>query len=195
MNNDISLAVKILNMGGIIIFPTDTAFGIGCRIDNIAAIEKLFKIRKRPIAQATPVLVSDKEMAKKYLLPFDKKVEEELMDKYWPGALTIVLAAKLDLVPSLVRGGGDNLGVRVPASDTILEIIKNVGVPLLGPSANFHEDPTPFSIQDLNKDLTRYVDFIVNGKTSSKLTSTVIDCSKNPWEILRTGAVSININK
>lgn len=193
MNNDINLAVKILNMGGIIIFPTDTAFGIGCRIDKKVAIEKLFKIRKRPLNQATPVLVSDKDMARKYLLDIPQKVETELMDKYWPGALTIVLPAKVDLVSPLVRGGEKNLGVRVPANETILEIIKHVGVPILGPSANFHGDPTPYSIGDLNQELMRYIDFIVNGQTSTGKTSTVIDCSKKSWKILREGAVSINI--
>lgn len=193
MNNDIGIAVKILNMGGIIIFPTDTAFGIGCRIDKKDAVKKLFEIRKRPQDQATPVLVSDKKMAKDYLFTIDKKVEKDLMDKYWPGALTIILPAKKDLVPDLVRGGGNNLGVRVPANDTILEIIKQVGVPILGPSANLSGEQTPYSIEDLNTNLTRYVDFIVNGECVFKKASTVIDCSKNPWQILRQGVVSVNI--
>jgi len=65
MNDQIGQAVKILNQGGIVIFPTDTAFGIGCRIDNENAIQRLFKIRKRPQSQAVPVLVSDLGMAKK----------------------------------------------------------------------------------------------------------------------------------
>jgi len=100
---------NILNKGGIIIFPTDTAFGIGCRIDNQKAVEKLLKIKKRPLNQPTPVLVSNLEMAKKYIESIPKGVEEKLIRKFWPGALTIILKAKENLVPELVRGGGENL--------------------------------------------------------------------------------------
>jgi L-threonylcarbamoyladenylate synthase len=194
MDSEINKAIDILNNGGIIIFPTDTAFGIGCRIDKPQSIQKLFDIRKRPLEQATPVLVSGIEMARKYLREIPQKVETELIDKYWPGGLTIILPANKELVPSLVRGGGENLGVRMPNNKTLLEIIEKVGVPLLGPSANFHSEPTPFIFSDLNINLTKQVDYVLDGQINSKTTSTVIDCSVDPWKILRLGSVSININ-
>jgi len=193
MNNQITEAVKVLNQGGIVIFPTDTAFGIGCRIDNLNAVQKLFKIRKRPESQAVPVLVSDLEMVKKYVKEIPENVVQDLVKSYWPGALTMVLKANKKTVSSFVRGNGETVGLRMPDQPTILEIIKKVGVPILGPSANFHGENTPYEFEDLNPKLVSLVDYIVKGECSIKKASTVIDCTKVPWRILRQGAISVNI--
>lgn len=184
-------AIRILKSGGIGIFPTDTAFGIGCRIDNEDAVRRLFKLRRRPERQATPVLVGSFEMAQEYLQPVPIEVKRQLIDKYWPGALTVVLACKSEKVPELVRGGGPNLGVRMPENEIILEIIRRVGVPVLGPSANFHGEKTPYAFEDLDPELVKQVDFVLEGRCKTKLASTVISCSLKPWQILRQGAVNI----
>jgi L-threonylcarbamoyladenylate synthase len=190
--NDIRSAIQILNQGGIIIFPTDTAFGIGCRMDHKQSIGRLFKLRRRPEHQATPVLVSSLEMAQRYLLPVEPEVREKLIRPYWPGGLTIVLPCKKEKVLELVRGNSETLGVRMPNSALCLEIIKKVGVPILGPSANFHGGSTPFSFRDLDKELVRHVDFVViSGECSLRQASTVIDCSVAPWKILRQGGIKI----
>ena len=192
MDEKIKKAVEILNQGGIIIFPADTAFGIGCRMDDDSAIRKLFKIRKRPSSQAVSVLVDSIEMAQEYLEPLDKEVKK-LMQKYWPCALTIVYKCKIDKVYPIVRGNGDTLGVRMPDYNTVLELIKGVSVPILGPSANFHGESTPYKLEDLNPELVKLVDYVVQGNTNNFGTvSTVIDCSISPWKILRQGAVRIN---
>lgn len=193
MNKQIKEAVKILNKGGIIIFPTDTAFGIGCRLDNEDAIKKLFEIRRRPISQATPVLVDSLEMAQKYVKEIKKDVIEKLIKPYWPGALTIVLPCIKEKVHPLVRGGGENIGVRMPNNQVIQDIIKNVGVPILGPSANFHGQKTPFEYEYLDPELLKLVDFVLEGECSVKRPSTIIDCSKTPWQVLRIGAIDIKI--
>ena len=192
MEKQVQETIKILKQGGIVIFPTDTAFGIGCRIDNEKAIEKLFKIRKRPETQAVPVLVSSLKMAEDYLLPISEEVVNKLIKKYWPGALTIVLPCKAEKVPDLVRSGGLTLGVRMPASKILLKIIEAVGVPILGPSANFHGEKTPYKVEDINPKLINLVDYVFPGKTSDDKISTVIDCSKKPWRVLREGAVKIS---
>lgn len=193
MNKQIQKAAEVLNNGGIIIFPTDTAYGIGCRIDNKEAIEKLFKIRNRPANQPTPVLISDLEMAKKYLKEIPKNVEDQLMNKFWPGGLTVILESKLSHVPVLVRGGKKSLGVRIPDHKDVRTLIKLVGVPILGPSANFHGDVTPYKLKDVSKELVGLVDYVLEGECFLNEPSTVIDCTKNPWRVLRMGAVNINI--
>jgi L-threonylcarbamoyladenylate synthase len=187
--NDIQQAVKILKQGGVVIFPTDTAFGIGCRIDDEKAIRRLFSVRRRPETQATPVLLSDLKMAEKYLQPVQDAVIEKLIKRFWPGALTIVLQSKIQNVPELVRGGTMTLGVRVPDHLTTLEIINGVGIPILGPSANFHGEKTPFSFEDVDPELKKLVDYVVPGQCHTKQASTVIDCTVTPWKILRQGAV------
>lgn len=188
---DIREAITILNKGGIVIFPTDTAFGIGCRIDREDAIKRLFTIRKRPENQAVPVLVSAVKMAEKYFkTPLPNNVRH-LMETYWPGALTIVYHCKTDITPPLVRGGGTTLGVRMPDHEVTLALIKGVGTPILGPSANFHGQPTPYEFVELDSILTGLVDYVLPGECKTKQASTVIDCSKVPWKILRQGSVQL----
>jgi len=193
MNNEhIQKAITILNNGGIVIFPTDTAFAISCRIDDKNVVKKLFNIRKRSEKKATPVLVDTVTMAQKYLEPIPKQVVDNLIEPYWPGALTIVLKCKTNVVPELVRGKGETLGVRIPNHKIARAIIRGVGEPLLGPSANFAGGQTPFMFEDLDKTLVNLVDYVVPGECTIKKPSTVIDCTVLPWKVLREGAVKIN---
>lgn len=186
----ISQAIKILNDGGIVIYPTDTAFGIGCRIDNPAAIERLFRLRKRPLSQAMSMLVDSESMALVYyFMPTD--IVRHLMKKYWPGALTIVAPCKKELVYSPIRGGGESVGIRCPNHATTLSIIDGIGVPMLGPSANFHGEATPYRFEDLSDELVSLVDFVVPGQCTVGLASTVVDCSQDPYSITRQGSVEL----
>lgn len=193
MDYHVKQAIEILKQGGIVVFPTDTAFGIGCRMDNDGAVQRLFAIRKRPETQAVPVLVSHIQMARKYVQPIPDLVIDGLTKRYWPGALTIVLPCRTERVPSLVRGGGTTLGIRIPDHQVLLAIIAEVGVPILGPSANFHGEPTPFVFKELNQDLMKMADFVLKGECSERQVSTVVDCSVMPWQILRQGAVAIEM--
>ncbi len=190
--DDVIKAVPILKNGGIVIYPTDTAFAIGCRIDNGDAVRRLFHIRKRSETKAVPVLVSDLQMAQQYVKEVPQEVFEKLMKPYWPGALTIILRSQTERVPALVRGGTDTLGVRVPDHKTTLALINGVGVPLIGTSANFAGEQTPYTFENLDKELVKQVDFVVRGECYVKLASTVIDCTQEPWKILRQGAVQVD---
>jgi L-threonylcarbamoyladenylate synthase len=180
-------AVTVLNEGGIVIFPTDTAFGIGCRIDYPETITRLFTIRKRPQTQAMSILVNSVEMAQKYLLPLPQNVRQ-VMETYWPGALTIVYFAHSH-TPLAVRGGGSTVGVRMPNHETTLALIEAAGVPLLGPSANFHSEATPYEYSQLDPLLVKQVDFVLRGECRVKEPSTVIDCTLEHWKIIRQGSV------
>jgi L-threonylcarbamoyladenylate synthase len=186
-------AIEVIKQGGIVIFPTDTAFGIGCNIDNEDSIKRLFEIRRRPMEKAMPVLFDSVDRVKKYLQPFNPKIEG-LMDKYWPGALTLVLECDTEKIPSLVRGGGKTLGVRIPDNELTLGLIRGADVPIIGSSANFSGENTPFSLTDLDKELIQLVDFVLEGKTKERYSaSTVLDCTKKPWEIIRQGDININL--
>jgi L-threonylcarbamoyladenylate synthase len=191
--NDIEKAGEVLKKGGIVIYPTDTAFGIGCRIDDQNAVARLFVLRKRPETQATPVMVDTVKMAQDYLAPIPELVVQKLIEPYWPGALTIVLPCLSDKVPALVRGGTQTIGVRIPAHPVARSLVRNLGIPILGPSANFHGDPTPYSYEVLNPELLKLADFVIDGECTVKQQSTVIDCSVTPWKILRQGAVKIEL--
>lgn len=191
MNSSIEKAIEVLNKGGIIIFPTDTVFGIGCRIDDKTAVDRLFTIRKREVTKATPVLVSSIDMALAY---FDSppNIVRHLMKTYWPGALTIIAPVKKNLVYSPIRGGGETIGLRQPNHPELLKIIEQVGVPILGSSANFSRKPTPTTAAELDPELIKLVDYVLPGEPTLKQVSTVVDCSVKPYKIIRQGNVILN---
>ena len=187
-NTQIQQAISVLNSGGIVVFPTDTAFGVGCRIDNRDAIDRIFTIRNRPETQALPVLVSSIDQALAYFIhPSD--IVRHLMETYWPGGLTIVDYCKKNMVLSPIRGGGETIGIRFPNHSVPKRLIDGVGVPIVGPSANFHGKPTPFTFNSLDPEFIKLVDFVIPGECNGHMTSTVVDCTTNPYTIIRQGAV------
>lgn len=189
-NLQLAKAIEVARIGGIIIFPTDTAFGIGCRIDDHGAVDRLFQIRRRSATQPMPVLVDSSTMALSYFdSPSD--IVRRLMNDHWPGGLTIIDRCKKKLVYSPIRGGGETIGMRMPDHQTILKIIEGVGVPILGPSANFHSAPTPYSTEDLDPEFVKLADFVMPGECTVKEVSTVVDCSVIPYKIIRQGAVKL----
>lgn len=184
-------AAQLFGSGKIGIFPTDTAFGIGCVIDNVEAVEKLFKIRNRPTNKPTPVLVNSVGMVEKITQNSLDEDVKKIIHNYWPGGLTVVVSNNNDAIPDLVRGGTKTLGVRMPNHEGMLEIIKKVGKPILAPSANFGGGQTPFSLDEVEQDLIDLADFVVEGECLGNKSSTVLDCTQKPYKILRQGAVMI----
>lgn len=188
--DDIQNAIRILKDGGIVIYPTDTAFGIGCRIDRHDSVDKLFAIRNRPRSMATPVLVDSMEMALSYYSS-PANIVRRLMREHWPGALTIIAHCRKNLIYSPIRGGGGTVGLRMPNHQTALALIRGVGVPIIGTSANFHGMPTPYTFSDLDPELVKLADAVVPGACSVGLASTVVDCSTHPYIIVRQGSVTL----
>ena len=191
MQSVIEKAITIVKNGGIVIYPTDTAFGIGCRMDDRKAVDRLFSIRKRPLTQPMPVLVYSEEQPLAYYFN-PSEIVRHLMKKYWPGALTIIARCKKKLVYSPIRGGGETIGLRMPNNETALELIRGVDVPILGPSANFHGHPTPYRYEDLDPKLVKLVDYVVPGECLAGNVSTVVDCTVQPYRIIRQGAVVLS---
>src|SRR3989344_4288320 len=113
MDNIVSEAAVVLAQGGIVIYPTDTAFGIGCRIDRSESVDRLFRLRKRPVTMAMPVLVDSVDRALAY---FDQPndIVRCLMKTHWPGALTIVSVCNADRIYSPIRGGLNTVGLPMP---------------------------------------------------------------------------------
>jgi L-threonylcarbamoyladenylate synthase len=192
MEVNIDSAVSIIKKGGIVIYPTDTAFGIGCSIDNKQAVERLFSIKKRDKNQAVPILVDSMQMVKEYSIEVTKDIQH-IMQTYWPGGLTIILPCNIYHVTSLVRGNGNTIAVRMPNHITALSIIKKIGVPIIGTSANFHGQKTPFKKEEIDDRLISLVDFVLPGICTVAKVSTIIDCSVYPWKIRREGAVKVKL--
>lgn len=186
----LSNAANLIRSGGIVIFPTDTAFGIGCRMDDRKAVDRLFAVRQRPRSQATPLLVDSIGMALSYFRnPPD--VVRTLMLRYWPGALTVVSRCRVERVYAPVRGGSGTVGLRLPDHPVPLALIEAAGVPIIGTSANIHGRATPYTSDDLDPELTGQVDMVIPGRVSVGIASTVVDCSVRPSVVRRQGSVHI----
>ncbi|MBI2594404.1 threonylcarbamoyl-AMP synthase [Candidatus Curtissbacteria bacterium] len=173
-------ATRILKSGGVVIFPTDTIYGIGCRFDNPKAIERIYSIKGTPKNQPFPILIADTNQIGK-IAKVDQKAQR-LIEKYWPGGLTIILMAKK---------GNQKIGFRMPDSELVLALINKVGVPIIGTSANFHGQPTQTSFEELNPKIVKKADFVLKGECKLKVESTVVDATVDPPRILRKGAVSL----
>jgi L-threonylcarbamoyladenylate synthase len=130
-------------------------------------------------------------MAEEYV-KIEKDVYENLIKKYWPGGLTIILKCKIDKVPDTVRAGGNTLAVRFPNHPVLQSIISSIGVPIVAPSANFSGAPTPARLDQVDIVLKDKVDFILPGMCTMEGVSTIIDCTKTPWKVLRKGVVDLN---
>lgn len=191
MDKTVEEAVRVLTQGGIVVYPTDTAFGIGCRIDKKDSVDRLFGLRKRPVSMAMPVLVDSVNRALAYFT-HPSHIVRRLMETYWPGALTIVSFCDESRIYSPIRGASKTIGLRMPDHETVLSLIRGTDAPILGSSANFHGKPTPFRFEDLDPGLLALVDYVVPGLCGGNAASTVVDTTTTPVTIVRQGAVSIN---
>ena len=185
-NEDVA---SMLSEGKVGIFPTDTAFGIGCRMDNVTSIERIYHIRNRPKEKALLVLASSIDMVKEYV-DIDTVTQEKL-ERFWPGGLTAILKCKKDKVHSVVRADGDTLAIRIPNHKELLAIIQLVGVPIVAPSANYSGMATPTTFSQIDTSLFDKVDFVKDGVCTMEGVSTIVDATVTPWKIVRQGVVNI----
>ncbi len=174
----INEAVEILENGGLVIIPTDTVYGIAVDRRNKAALKKLSQIKERPEDKPFPVLVSQKEDMEKYAVDIPIQAYK-LIDKYWPGALTIVLKCK----------DNSTIGLRMPDHEIALKIVRMFKYGLVCPSANLSGKPAPKNFNEAIKDLVGLVDMAIDaGDTPVGRESSVVDLTVSPMEIIREGA-------
>ena len=180
-------AAKLVLGGGVIVYPTDTVYGLGCDPMNELAARRVFAIKGRG-GKPVPVLCDSLESASR-LVRFSGRARQLAKD-YWPGALTIVLPLRAEL-PELIHQGSGTLGVRVPNSRSCLELISACGGHLIGTSANRSRKPACRTAQEAIQSIGEEVDLILDGGILSEKESTVVKVSENRVEILRSGAVTV----
>lgn len=185
-------AVSVIKSGGVIVFPTDTVYGLGADATNESAVRRIFKIKQRPEDKPVPLLISDLEMAKK-LSYFDKRVEEILLSA-WPGPVTVLLQAKGGVLPQLVTAGRQTIGLRIPDYKIAHFLTAKCGVPLVATSANISGEPSSNKIADVVAQFEKEgfkPDLILDaGDLRFVEPSTVLDLSKGKPIITRVGLVN-----
>jgi L-threonylcarbamoyladenylate synthase len=180
----------VIRNGGVIAYPTDTFYGLGADPRNPLAVRRLFEIKGRSERQPVLLLIADADDAAAWasLLPAPARL---LMERFWPGPLTLVLPARHDVLPELTGGTG-RIGLRVPGSDLTRSLLRYLGGGLTGTSANRSGGSDPRSADDVLHALGDRIDLVLDGGPSqAALPSTVVDAGEDPPRVLRAGAVDI----
>lgn len=181
-------AIEAIRRGQIVVFPTDTVYGLGCRIDDERAVRRIFEIKRRPLTDALPILLAGPDQLDLYvrLVPADAY---RLIARYWPGPLTLVML-RSSRIPPLVAGGGDTVAIRVPGHPIPRALIRGAGVPIVGTSANSHGMAVPVTAQHAVYDLGDWVDLVIDGgRAAAGRESTVIDLTGGMPRVIREGAI------
>ena len=191
----IEKAVELIKQGKIVIFPTETVYGIGTNGLDENAVRKLYEVKKRPLNKPISLLVSNMEMVN--LIAKDiTETEYKIMKSFFPGPLTIILKKKKN-VPDIVTAGQDTVGVRMPRGDVARKLVELSGVPIAAPSANISGEPSGTNLQEIMKYFEGKVDYCIDGGNSELgLASTIVQVIDDKPMILRQGSITLEqINK
>jgi len=172
-------AADILIKGGLVIMPTETVYGIAANMLNKKALDRLYKIKNRPKDKLFSLHIDKKERIEEFAKDIPVPAYK-LIDKFWPGPLTIILKSKDE----------GNVGLRMPDNEIALKIINLAKVPIACPSANLSGEPAPTNFQEAMQDFKDLVDFAIDaGSTKLNVESSVVDLTVQPLRILREGAI------
>lgn len=186
---DLKLAAALLRDGGTVVFPTETVYGLGANALDGGAVMKIFAAKGRPADNPLIAHISKPEMLE-LLAAEVPETAKKLMDRFWPGPLTIILKRRPE-VPESVTAGLDTVGIRMPSNETARRLIELAGVPVAAPSANLSGKPSPTTVKHVIGDMRGRVDAIIEGGDCAVgVESTVIDLSGSRPRLFRPGGVT-----
>lgn len=189
---DIVEAARIIRSGGLVVVPTDTVYGLAAAALSAEAVERVFEAKQRPGDLRLPLLLgtaADLPIVARAI----PRVAWRLIDRFWPGPLTIVLPAAA-AVPGALTANGNSVGIRVPAGRTILRLLEVLGEPIVGTSANISGEASASTAADARRQLGGRIDAILaaDDEVRGGLPSSVIDLSGRVPVVRRSGAVSLD---
>ncbi len=181
-------ATKIVTNGGLVVYPTDTVYGLGCDPFNVEAVKRVFLLKRRA-DKPLPILVSNLDLVDR--LVNLGCVGRALASRFWPGALTIVAPLKEGVaVPDVLTCGSNTLGVRVPKHNCALSLLDSVRGVFVGTSANKSGDAPPLTLEDVFKSLGGGADLYLDaGRATLGKESTVVDVCGEGLKFIREGAI------
>ena len=187
----IAEAKRVIQAGGVIIYPTETLYGLGANPFDPAVMERVYAIKGRGAAKPIPFLIKDYEMLES-LVAEVPPVAGELMEQYWPGPLTLIFRAKEGL-PAAMRGKDGTIGLRISSHPIAQGICAQLSAALTATSANRSGEEDLVDVKHIAAILGDRVDLIIDGGTVSGIGSTVIDLTVAPPRIVRQGVITISI--
>ncbi|HLF98969.1 MAG TPA: L-threonylcarbamoyladenylate synthase [Acidimicrobiia bacterium] len=187
--SSISDAVAALRRGGVVVFPTETVYGVGADARNAAAVGRVFEVKGRPAERAVTVHISTSAELERWAA--DPPARASLLaDAFWPGPLTIVVPARADVL-DVVRGGGDTVGLRVPDHPVAYALLAEFGDGIVGSSANRHGHPAAVTADAAASAIPGADAYLVGGECLIGQGSTVIDLVGAQPIVRRLGAVTV----
>lgn len=193
----IEQVVACLRKGGVVVYPTDTVYGIGCDITNSAAVQKVLRFKDVNLKKTSlSFICHDLSHAAQYLKPIDSRTFK-LLKKNTPGPFTFILEANSN-VPKLFKANKKTVGIRVPDNDIVRSIVERLGNPILSASVkNSNEEIDDEYITDpslIQENLRHVADIVIDGGIGGVDGSTVVDCTSDEWEIVRQGKGELDVN-
>jgi L-threonylcarbamoyladenylate synthase len=186
--DELKIVTQALNEGKLIVFPTETVYGIAGNGLTLSVVNNLYQAKKRDYSKPFTLMVNDITKIKD--IAYVSENEEKVIKKFMPGPITLILKKK-DCISNLVTANSDTVGVRIPNHKIALSILKSVDYPLATSSANISGSVNNSNIEDIINDLENYVDIFIKGNISSNLlASTVVEIKNNEVNILRNGIIS-----
>ena len=188
----IAVFASMLASGKTVIFPTETVYGLGANALDEEAAAKIYQAKGRPSDNPLLVHVADKEDVYDLVENIDDRAKL-LMDKFWPGPLTIVFKKK-DIIPARTSGGLDTVAIRMPSDQVARDLIRQAGVPIAAPSANISGRPSPTKPEHIIRDMDGRVDgILVGGPCNYGVESTIVDLSGDVAMVLRPGSITLEM--
>lgn len=187
------LLCNLINNGELAIVPTDTVYGIIADATNEEAIKKVYMAKRRSFSKPLIIMVSSIEMLKRYVKNISD-VEKRLIEKYWPGRLTI-LFKRNNKISDLLTNSGDYIGIRLPDNKELCKLMNMLNKPLVSTSANISDNMTITEISMLEDELKNSISYIVDGGILDDLPSTLIKVEDEKIIFLREGELASNIRK
>lgn len=185
-------AAEMIKQGKLVAFPTETVYGLGANGLDVQAVEKIYQAKGRPSDNPLILHIARPEELEQLAREIPANAQA-LIDKYWPGPLTVVLK-RTNLVPDIVSGGLDTVAVRLPASKIACELIRLAGVPIAAPSANTSGRPSPTTAEAVIADLDGRIDAVIDaGDCAIGVESTVVDCTTPVPTLLRPGGITLEM--
>lgn len=185
---DIERLVEVINNGNIAVVPTDTVYGIIGDATNIDVIHKVYEVKKRDYSKPLILMVSSIAMLEKYVLEVND-IEKKLIDRYWPGKLTI-LFKKNNNIDDLITSGSNLVGIRYPDNKELNELMDKLNKPLISTSCNISSKEVITSIDMLEEDISKHVSYVYDGGVLSDTSSTIVRVNDGKIEIIRDGELS-----
>ena len=179
----VAATARVVAAGGVVVIPTDTVYGLACDPRSVAAVERIYAIKRRPAGLELSILAADGAACG--TVGVVEGIARRLGEAFWPGPLSLVVPARAGAGLVIPRTG-TSISVRVPASDALLELLRLTG-PLASTSANRHGEPPCADAGAAAALLGPEVDAVLDGGPSAGRASTIIDCTANPPRVLRAG--------